>query len=50
MDMDEKLEVFTNLVQEIALTVANNAMNNGERQNLQPQALRTTEEKTLRID
>ena len=51
MDMDEKLEVLTNnIVQQLALTMANNAINNGERQNQQPHGLRTTEDKTLRID
>lgn len=48
--MEEKLEVLTNLVQQLAMKVANNTGNHGERQHQHPQNNRAIEDKTLRID
>ena len=47
--MEEKLEVITNLVQQLALNVAHNTGNNGESQNHHPQTNKIIEDKTLRI-
>ena len=48
--MDEKLEALTNIVQQLALTVANNMGNQEERPQQYPQNNRTSEDKTLKID
>ncbi|XP_057543321.1 uncharacterized protein LOC130821549 [Amaranthus tricolor] len=50
MDMDERLETLTNIVQQLALTVANNMGNQGERPQQPLQNNRNNEDKALKID
>ena len=50
MDVDEKLETLTNMVQQLVLAVANNMRNQGERPQQHLQHNRNSEDKTLKID
>ena len=50
MDVDEKIETLTNLLQQLAVTVANNMGNQGDRPQQHPQNHRNNEDKTLKID
>ncbi|XP_057526414.1 uncharacterized protein LOC130805648 [Amaranthus tricolor] len=50
MDVDEKIETLTNLLQQLAVTVVNNMGNQGDRPQQHPQNHRNNEDKTLKID
>jgi hypothetical protein len=50
MNLEEKFNFLTDIVQQLALTIANNTMNTGERQNPPHQTNRPSEDKTLRLD